>query len=441
MRGQGSHATREATMDRPSPATGNRLFRIHLAGVAGSNLVDGAVFGAMPLIAVTLTRDPFLVSLTTAAFWLPWLLGSLFVGVVVDRGDRARIRQRALAARVGILVASTAVALTGTLTIWVLIALVLLHAVTELFSDLSAQALIPQIVEKERLNQANSRIPGTETLMQNFVGQPLGGLLFTLGTAWVFGVPAGLLVLVVLVVARLRRPEGFVAPRESDAAPDAVVSVRSDIAFGLRRLVQHPVVRPLTIFSGFSNLFSTAYTSVLVLWVVGPESRVGLEPWHYPLLMAVLSAGAVLGSLVPSGPIRRLGEFRVAVGSWIVNSLGLLIPVMFPTWWAITIACVIVGFSNMIGNVIMMSIRQRVVPAGLLGRIGGSSRTIVFGTMAIGAPLGGLIASRFGLEAVFWSMPIATILVVLWVATQVNQRVIQRAEAAMAAASAKPESR
>lgn len=409
----------------------NNLFGIHLTGVAGSNLVDGMIAGAVPLIAVTLTRDPLLVSLVTTAVWLPWLLGSLLVGVVVDRGDRARIRQHALTARVGLLIAAAVVAISGTLTIWVLIAVMLLYAVTELFSDLSAQALIPQIVDKDRLSHANSRLLGAETLMGNFVGQPLGGLLATLGAAWVFSVPVALLVLVVLVVARLRRPEGFVAPRESDSAPDAVATLRSDMAFGLRRLVQHPVVRPLTISSGLSNLFSTAYTSVLVLWVVGPDSRVGLEPWQFPLLVAVLSAGAVLGSLLPSEPIRRVGEFRVAIWSWIVNSLALLVPVLVPTWWAIAAACLVIGFTNMMGNVIMMSIRQRVVPAGLLGRIGGSSRTIVFGAMAVGAPLGGLIATAFGLAAVFWSMPVAIILAVLWVATQVNQRVIEEAEAAM----------
>lgn len=438
MEDLGSRAPEGVTAAEDS---GSRLFGIHLTGVAGSNLVDGMIAGAVPLIAVALTRDPFLVSLVTAAVWLPWLLGSLLVGVVVDRGDRARIRQHALTTRVGLLIAAAMVAISGALTIWVLIALMFLYAVTELFSDLSAQALVPQIVGRDRLNQANSRILGAETLMGNFVGQPLGGLLVMLGAAWVFSVPAALLVLVVLVVARLRRPEGFVAPREADSAPDAVANLRSDMAFGLRRLVQHPVVRPLTISSGLSNLFSTAYTSVFVLWVVGPESRVGLEPWQFPLLIAVLSAGAVLGSLLPSEPIRRAGEFRVAIWAWIVNSLALLVPVIVPTWWAIAAACAVIGFTNMMGNVIMMSIRQRVVPAGLLGRIGGSSRTVVFGAMAVGAPLGGLVATTFGLATVFWSMPIATILVVLWVATQVNQRVIEKAEAAMDPAQAADGSR
>ena len=70
----------------------NALFRIHLAGVAGSNLADGVIAGALPLIAIALTRDPFLVSLVTAAFWLPWLIGARLVGVVVDRGAQARRR-------------------------------------------------------------------------------------------------------------------------------------------------------------------------------------------------------------------------------------------------------------------------------------------------------------------------------------------------------------
>lgn len=417
-----------APTDSPAPT---RLFRLHLAGVAGSNLVDGILAGALPLIAIALTRDPLLVSLVTTALWLPWLLGSLLVGVIVDRGDRARIRQHALTARVGLLAATTGVAMSGALSIWVLIALAFAYAMTEVFSDLSAGALVPQIVDRDDLARANSRIMGAETLMQNFVGQPLGGLLVTMGAAWVFGSAAGLLVLVVLVISRLRRPEGFIAPRE--AADDASVTLRADLAHGLRSLAAHPVVRPLTISAGLTNLVSTAYLSVFVLWVVGPESRVGLEPWQYPILIAVLSAGAILGSLVPSDWITMVGEFRVAIAAWLANSLLLLVPVIAPTWWAIGAAFAVIGFTNMVGNVIMMSIRQRIIPAGLLGRIGGASRTIVFGAMALGGPLGGLIAARFGLPVVFWSMPLIAILVTLWIATQVSQRAIEEAEAQVSA--------
>lgn len=428
---------RPATHPRTRGELGiNRLFRIHLAGVGGSNLADGVIAGALPLIAIALTRDPFLVSLVTGAFWLPWLLGSLLVGVAVDRGDRARIRHRALLARLGIMLAALAVVLADRLTIWVLIALVVAHAVTEVFSDLAADALVPQIVNRDDLPRANSRIMALARLMQEFVGLPVGGALVTLGTAWVFGAAAALLALVAVLLLRLTRPGGFVAAREGDDAADAVASVRAEVGYGIRRLWTHPVVRPLTISAALSNLVFTAYMSVFVLWMVGPESRVGLEPWQYPILMTTFSAGAILGSFIPNDWVRRRGEVRVAIVSWVVNGLLMLVPVIVPTWWAIAVACVVVGVTNMVSNVIGMSIRQRVVPAGLLGRIGGASRTLSFGSMAVGGPLGGFVASQLGLVTVFWSMPLIAIAVTLWLGTQIDQGLVDAAEAEISGARA-----
>ncbi|MDX5318112.1 MAG: MFS transporter, partial [Actinomycetes bacterium] len=329
-----------------------RLFRIHLAGVAGSNLADGLVAGALPLIAITLTRDPLLISLVTTAFWLPWLLTALLVGVVVDRGDRALIRHRALAGRLLVLFAALGMALVDAVTIEALVVLVLLYAVTEVFSDLAAGALVPQLVDRDDLPAANGRIMGTERLMQEFVGAPRGGGLVALGSAWVFGASAGLLVVVVLILTRLRRPEGFRAPRETGGASsaDAPARVAADVAHGLRALLAHPVVRPLTIGAGLTNLVNTAYFAVFVLWVVGPQSRVGLEPWQFPLLLIPVTAGALVASVLPTRWFGRVGEVRVAIGSWLVNALLLLVPVLAPTWPAIAAAFVVVGFTNMVGN-------------------------------------------------------------------------------------------
>lgn len=412
-----------------------QLFRVHLAGVGLSNLADGIVAGAVPLLAIALTRDPLLVGLVSTAMWLPWLLGALLVGVVVDRTDRARLRRLALAARACVLGAGVGVALADLLTIWVLLALCLAYAVTEVFADLAASAIIPQLVPRAHLPRANARVMGTERLMQEFVGQPIGGALVMLGTGWVFGGSAAVVVLVVLLLGRLRRPEGFLAPRlpsGDSSVVEQAVTVRQDLAEGLRLVLSHPVVRPFTVSAALTNFANTAYFSVFVLWAVGPGSAVGLEPWQFPILVAVLSAGAITGSLVPSRWVVRAGEVRVMVGCWFVNSALLLVPVLVPTWWAIGTALVLIGATNMVSNVIGSSIRQRVVPARLLGRTGGATRTLIFGTMAIAGPVGGLVARELGLAMVFVGAAVMALLVTAWVATRVDQGVVDRAEAALA---------
>lgn len=406
-----------------------RPFRLHLTGVALSNLADGILAGAIPLIAISLTRDPFLVGLLSTALWLPWLLGALLIGVYVDRTDRAQVRRRALLARACVLGAALLIVLADALTIWALLAVILAYACTEVVSDLAASALIPQLVATEDLAHANSRVMGTERLMQSFLGAPLGGALFALATGWVFGAVVGLVALAVIVLARLRRPEGFRAPAGEGAAPS---TIRAQIGEGLRVVATHPVVRPLVIMAVLSNFASTAYFSVFVLWAVGEDSAIGLQAWQYPILPAILTAGALVGAMVPRRWVAAIGEVRLMTGSLLVNGLGLFVPFLVPTWWVVAATFLVLGASNMMGNVILMSIRQRVVPGRLLGRVGGASATLAYGVMAIAGPVGGLLAKAFGLGTVFVSMAAVASLTAVWLMTTLRQRDVDAAGVAKA---------
>ena len=68
---------------------------------------------------------------------------------------------------------------------------------------------------------------------------------------------------------------------------------------------------------------------------------------------------------------------------------------------AIAVAMFFLGFLNTNGNVISQSMRQRMVAPGMLGRVGGASRTLGYGLMPLGALLGGFVAEQWGLPAVF----------------------------------------
>ena len=55
------------------PRLGPDYWRLWWAN-AVSSTGDGAFVAALPLLAVTITRDPRLVSVVTAATYLPWML-------------------------------------------------------------------------------------------------------------------------------------------------------------------------------------------------------------------------------------------------------------------------------------------------------------------------------------------------------------------------------
>lgn len=398
-----------------------RRFAAHLTATGMANLGDGIVQTGVPLYALTLTRSPSQIALLTAAAWLPWLVFGLAAGVVVDRRDRKYTQVVGLGARALLLGVAVWLVATGHMTIAALAVIVLAYGVTDVFVDLAGSALVPDIVPRSRLEAANGRTLAAQQVMATFVGGPIAGGMLALGAGWVFGVPAGLGVLALLLIAT-RIPGKY-----KHAAAEkrrATTEIREGVGF----LVRHPVLRPLLVAGSVMNMASTGYFAVFVLWMVGPGSRVGLEPAHYPLVIAVLAVGAVLGSIAAEPLGRRIPEVRLLLGCWTLDALLMLVPVLVPTVPAIATSLFFLGFLNTNGNVISQSMRQRMVAPGMLGRVGGASRTLGYGLMPIGALLGGFVAEQWGLPTVFIGATAVCVAAVAYPIAVVRQRMLAEFE-------------
>jgi MFS family permease len=414
----------------------------HLLAATGfSNLADGVLAVGVLLLAVTLTRSPALVSLVSTASGLPWLLLSLHAGVLIDRHDRVRILLLAGLARVLVLLTATVLAATGALTLPLLLVLVFAFGCAEVFADSTAAVLVPTVVPARRLAAANSRLMGLEQVANNFLGAPLAGLALAAGAGWLFGVPAALCALAGLLVVRgfRRNQQAGAAPVATSDGPghgvagaalDARPSLAAELRAALSYLRHHRVVGPLLLTGTVLNFSGSAYFAVFVLWLVGPGSRVGLPATAYGVLAAGLAVGAVAGAVVAEALQRRFSEARLITGAWLSMSLLLCVPVLIPRVWAIATALVLLGFANMVGNVVNASMRQRLVPRHLLGRVGGAARTISYGCTALGAPLGGVVGEVFGLPTVFLGVVVLSVGAVLWVIHRVPQTRIDEADAA-----------
>lgn len=398
-----------------------RRFAAHLTATGMANLGDGIVQTGVPLYALTLTRSPTQIALLTAAAWLPWLVLGLAAGVVVDRRDRKYTEVVALAARATLLAVAVWLAASGQMTMTALTVIVLLYGVTDVFVDLAGSALVPDLVPRSRLDAANGRTLAAQQVMSAFVGGPVAGGMLALGAGWLFGLPAGLGVLALLLITT-RIPGSY------KHAPTERGSALSEVREGVGFLVRHPVLRPLLVAGSVLNLANTGYFAVFVLWAVGPGSRVGLEPAHYPLVLAGLAVGAVLGSLTAEPLGRRIPEVRLLLGCWTLNTLLLLVPVLVPTVPAIATAVFLLGFTNTNGNVISQSMRQRMVAPGMLGRVGGAGRTLAYGLMPIGAMLGGLVAEQWGLPVVFVGATALCLAAIAYPVAVVRQRMVAELE-------------
>ena len=394
-----------------------RRFAAHLTATGMANLGDGIVQTGVPLYALTLTRSPSQIALLTAAAWLPWLVLGLAAGVVVDRRDRKYTQVVGLAARAVVLGVAVWLVASGRMTIPALTVVVLLYGVTDVVVDLAGSALVPDLVPRSRLEAANGRTLAAQQVMSAFVGGPVAGALLALGAGWVLGVPAGLGVLALLLIAT-RIPGTY--KHAATQKRSATAEIREGVGF----LVRHPVLRPLLVAGSVMNMASTGYFAVFVLWMVGPGSRVGLEPAQYPLVVAVLAVGAVLGSVAAEPLAGRVPEVRLLLTSWMLQSLLMLVPVLLPTVPAIATGMFLLGFLNTTGNVVSQSMRQRMVAPGMLGRVGGASRTLAYGLMPVGALLGGLVAEQWGLPAVFVGATAVCVAAVAYPAAVVRQRMV-----------------
>ncbi|MEV4016368.1 MFS transporter [Nonomuraea angiospora] len=365
-----------------------------MSSTALSNLADGVLKVGAPLLAVSMTRSPTLVSLAGAAATVPWLLLALHAGALADRLDRRRIMVVANVARAAVLSLAGLAALLGLLDLWVLLAAVLVAGIAEVFADVSAQSILPMTVPQNGLTRANGRVSTAQMIGNDFVGAPLAGLLVVTLPAAVFGAPALLYGAAGLLLLGMRGTYRMDAPR-AQGRP-----LRRDIGEALRYLWSHRVLRGLAVTAGLLNLANAAYFAVFVLWAVGDGSRIGLEPGEYGLMTTAFAAGALPGSLLSGWAAGRFGEFRALVGCWLATSLLLIVPVVVPSPWTLYPTAVLWGVAGAAGNVLVISARQRLIPAELLGRVNSAYRLVGMGGMPLGAALGGVVAEFAGLGAV-----------------------------------------
>lgn len=369
-------------------------FRKLWAASTLSNLGDGVALVAAPLLAAALTRDPALIAGLAVAQQLPWLLFALLSGALADRLDRRRAMAVVGACRAALFGALGVAVLLDRVSLPLLYAVFFLLGAGETLFDTTAATVLPAVVPREHLPQANARLSGAATVANYFVGKPLGGLLFAAAAALPFLLGAGGLAAAAALILALRGT--FRATRQAGAPPAALWA---EIAEGLRWLWRHRLLRTLALALTLLNVTFVAWNSVLVLLAL---ERLGLDQAGFGVLLTAHAVGAVLGSLVAARVIARLGPSRVL-------RLALCIEAATPAALALAsgplldgAALAVFGCHALVWGTLLTSLRQELIPDGLRGRVQSAYRLLEYGGAAPGALLGGLLAARFGLAAPFW---------------------------------------
>ncbi|MGV9352096.1 MFS transporter [Streptomyces misionensis] len=385
--------TRPVAPHRASADLG-RPFRWLWASTAASNAGDGITRTLLPLLVVAHHPDPAAVAGLTTVNMLPWLLFALPAGVLADRVDRRRIVLVSNVVR-GAALLGAALVLATDRPLPLLYALAFLLGVAETLADTAAPAMLPRLVEARHLERANGRLSAAQIVLNEMVGPPVAGLLAGLTAAAALATGGALYALAALLLLGLAPLAGT---RPAAAPPGARDGVLRDIRQGLRFVLGHRTLRRTLAASALYGLVFSATFSMLVLL---SERTLRLGETGYGLLLAAGSVGAVAGSwLAPRAadrlPTVRLARWSLAGSGAAYVILGL---VRQPALTALALA--VNGVFMMGWNIPVMSLRQRLTPEDLQGRVMSVSRLCSWGSMPVGATLGGLLAATLTVPAVF----------------------------------------
>src|SRR5580704_8241482 len=381
------------TMSRGTrrPRLGRQYWRLWWAN-AISSTGDGAFVAALPLLAVTISRDPRLVAVVAAAGYLPWMVLSLPAGALVDRYDRATLMWRAQAVQAAVVAAVAVLVVLRIANIAVLGLAGLLLGSAEVVFGNAAQAMLPALVPPELLARANGSQQVSLTVGETLLGPPAGSLLFAAAAALPFGLDAVSFAGSAALLARLPRT-GDAARREA-GQPRA--AIRTQIAEGLRWLYRHRLLRVVAVLLGIFNFANQMGQAILVL-LATQTLHVSIR--GYGLLLAASAVGSVVGGLVNPILTRRIGMLPSLVLPALLTAAAFVGIGLAPGPVVVAALLACQGFAAAMWNVVTVSLRQRVVPGQLLGRVNSVYRMLGWGLMPLGALAGGFVAHAAGLRA------------------------------------------
>lgn len=392
---------------RIAPALGSGFRPLWIADTV-SQCGSAVTLLGLPLVAIgTLGATPFEVGLLVVSEYLAFLLIGLPAGAWVDRLPLRPVMVAGDLGRAALLLSVPVAAWRDALTLPQLYAVAFGMSVCTVFFDVAAQSALPRLVDGAGLVRANVRLEASRNITQ--VGGPglAGALVGALTAPVAIAADALSYGLSALFLARVR-PLG----RRGGERPGT--TLRAEIAEGLRFVFGNPALRALTLAAAVSNLCGTIGASMLLVLLAGD---LGMSPLLCGAVFTAEAVGGLAGSLLTGRIAARWGQGRAMCASVVVSGLLWLLALPFyRADWRFAVAVALQGLgwtAFMTFKVVSVAYRQRLCPEPLLGRMTATFRFVVWGSMPVGALVGGLLGQHFGARPALWTGALGELLAVL----------------------------
>lgn len=381
---------------------GSSYWRLWSAS-AISNLGDGIAAVAYPWLASSVTRSPFLIALIGFASRVPWLLFTLFAGVLSDRFNRKKILVAMDVLR-GVLTVGVAIAVTLSAsslpdleklneittvnTNWPLYSIILIASIffgmAEVLRDNTAQTFMPLVVEKEKLEKANGRLWSAESLTNTFIGPPIGSFLVAIAIFLPFWIDAASFFIAAAVIASI--PGSFAVANEGKSEK---INFKEEIKVGFTWLWNHQLFRTLAIVLGCMNFTGALIGATFILFA---QEVLKTSVQVFAILGTAGAIGGLLGSTFGDRISAKIGSgpaLRLALISAPIFNLAIAFTTTWQLLWVLT---VFEMFIAVLWNLITVSLRQSTIPTELFGRVNSVYRFFAWGSIPLGVLAGGVIA-------------------------------------------------
>lgn len=360
------------------------------------SLIGGQItYLALPLTAaLSLQATPAQMGLLTAMGAVPALLIGVFAGEVVDRRARRPIMVWADVGRAILLIMIPLAWVLGYLSMPLLYLVAVLGGACALFFEIAHQAFVPVVLARQRIVAGNSLLEMSRSVAEVFGPTLGGGLIQLLKAPVAIAVDAGSFLASAFLIARIQTPE----PRSPSAATGG--SFWQSALLGIRVVWRSAPLRALAVSLAAIGLGNAVIEAVAILYLT---RSIGLEPGVLGVVFAIGSIGFIVGAMLPARLVRTIGVGPTLAGSIAVvglSDLALPLAGQDVRWVALALGLgqFCFGLGLTVFRVAQLSVRQVLVPATLLGRVGGALNLLGWGLVPLGALIGGLLGQSIGLR-------------------------------------------
>jgi Transmembrane secretion effector len=376
-----------------------RDFRLLWTGLVVSLIGDGVFLVAVAWQAYALRDSPVALAGVGMAASLPQLALTLLGGAVSDRLPRRTVLVLSDAARGVTLAALALVGWTGRLQLWHLWVAAVVIGAGAAFASPALDAIVPELVAEAHLQSANGLDQVVRPVTLRLLGPAVGGVLVALvGSSGAFLVDGCSFAACAWCLSRIGARAGPHAEGSLDAPCDAR-SLWTDLCEGIAYVRRHLWLWGTFTAAAFTYLLFLGPTEVLLPYLVRNQLHAG--PATLGIVLGAGGAGALAGAAIMGQRDRVPRPVTFMYLCWSGATLLVAGYGLATRRWELVVTAVALNALEAAGAVVWATLKQRLVPGELLGRVSSIDWFVSSSLTPLSFALTPLAAQALGLRTTF----------------------------------------